>query len=383
MRNYGSGTITETAPGVFRLRYMTTRDGQRRQAEKTFRGTRAAAQRALNGLLTAEASSTPDGRTVGQLLDEWLSFSEGKRAAKTVAENRRKIDNDIRPALGSVILIDLTTKQLDDAYTAWLKGTNRPNGRALSSTSVHHLHAVLSAALSQAVKWGYIPENPAAKASPPAITQQSTDVPTPEVVGKLIAKAEECNDRVMAAAISLAFITGARRGELCGLRWSDVTLADCVGVIRIERSISDVDNVITVKGTKTSKGRTVPIDARSVTMLQEIRAQQEVFSERTGSSLVDDPYVLSQAGDGSTPFEPGRLTDRFRLICGRARVRGVRFHDLRHAHITYLIAAGIDVAAVAARAGHSQPTMTLNRYAHALPASEQAAASVIGGLLPS
>jgi integrase len=362
---------------------MTTRDGRRRQAEKAFRGTRAAAERALNGLLTAPAASTPDGRTFGQLLDEWLSFSAGRRAAKTVAENRRKIETDIRPALGSVVLIDLTTKQLDDAYATWLRGANRPNGRALSTTSVHHLHAIICAALSQAVRWGYIADNPAAKASPPAITPQSAVVPTPEVIETLILKSEECNDRVMAAAISLAFITGARRGELCGLRWSDVVFAQGVGVIRIERAISDVDNVITVKETKAHKRRTVPIDARSITMLQEIRARQELLSERTGLLPVDDPYVLSQAGDGSVPFEPGRLTDRFRLICGRARVRGVRFHDLRHAHITYLIEAGIDVETVAARAGDSQPTRLLNRYAHALPTSGQVAATVIGGLLPS
>ncbi len=379
-RTYGSGTKTETAPGVWRLRYMTTKDGKRRQAEKTFRGTAAQAQKALNGLLTADPTTTSEGRTVGQLLDEWMTFREVNGAAtKTIAENRRKVEHDIRPAVGSVVLVDLTAKHLDDAYAAWL--TRKP--RPLSPTTVHHLHAIVSAALSQAVKWSYITANPAKQASPPAIAQRSTDVPTPEIVGKLITKAEECNDRVMAAAISLAFVTGARRGELCGLHWSDVTLGDGVGAIRIERSISDVDNVISVKGTKTGKGRTVPIDARSVAILQKIRTEQETFAEAAGSTLVADPYVLSQSGDGSTPFEPGRLTDRFRLICGRAGVTGVRFHDLRHAHITYLIAAGVDVVAVAARAGHAQPTMTLNRYGHALPTSGDLAASVIGGLIPN
>ncbi|MGO8870760.1 MAG: tyrosine-type recombinase/integrase [Acidimicrobiales bacterium] len=359
---------------------MTTKDGKRRQAEKTFRGTAAQAQKALNGLLTADPTTTSEGRTVGQLLDEWITFREVNGAAtKTIAENRRKVEHDIRPAVGSVVLVDLTAKHLDDAYAAWL--TRKP--RPLSATTVHHLHAIVSAALSQAVKWSYITANPAKQASPPAIAQRSTDVPTPEIVGKLITKAEECNDRVMAAAISLAFVTGARRGELCGLHWSDVPLGDGVGAIRIERSISDVDNVISVKGTKTGKGRTVPIDARSVAILQKIRTEQETFAEAAGSTLVADPYVLSQSGDGSTPFEPGRLTDRFRLICGRAGVTGVRFHDLRHAHITYLIAAGVDVVAVAARAGHAQPTMTLSRYGHALPTSGDWAASVIGGLIPN
>ena len=378
MRNYGTGTKTETAPGsgVCRLRYMTTKDGQRRQAEKAFRGTAAAAQKALNALLTAEPTNTSDGRTVGQLLDEWMTFREANgAAAKTIAENRRKVEHDIRPALGSVVLVDLTAKHLDTAYSAWL---NQP----LSKTTVHHLHAIISAALTQAVKWGYIAANPAKQASPPAVAQRSTEVPTPEVVGSLITKAEESNDRVMAAAISLAFITGARRGELCALRWSDVVLGEGVGAIRIERSLSVVDNQITVKGTKTGMGRTVPIDARSVAFLQKIRIDQEAFADASGAALCADPFVMSQSGDGSTPFEPGRLTDRFRLIGERARVKGVRFHDLRHAHITYLIAAGVDVVAVAARAGHAQPTMTLNRYGHALPTSDDAAATVIGGLLP-
>lgn len=381
-RSYGTGTKTETSKGVWRLRYMTTKDGKRRQAEKTFRGTEAAAQRTLNALLTAEATNTPDGRTLGQLLDEWLTFKESNgAAAKTIAENRRKIDQDIRKRLGSIVLVDLTAKHLDDAYSQWLKGTD--DRKALSKTTVHHFHAIISAALGQAVKWSYIDSNPAAKASPPPIALQSTEVPTPEVVGSLITKAEACNDRVMAAAISLAFVTGARRGEMCALRWSDVVLGEDVGAIRIERSISEVGKVITVKGTKSGKGRTVPIDARSVAILQKIKDEQESFAEAAGASLCPDPYVMSQSSDGSTPFEPDRLTDRFRLICQRSKVEGVRFHDLRHAHITYLIAAGVDVVAVASRVGHEQPTMTLNRYGHALPRAGDAAAAVIGGLIPS
>jgi integrase len=379
-RTYATGSKAETAPGVWRIRYMTTKDGKRRQAEKTFRGTAAAAQRVLNELLTADATTTPEGRTVGQLLDEWLSFKELKGAAKTIAENRRKIEHDIRPVLGSVVLVDLSAKHLDDAYTAWLKGSDdRPS---LSTTTVHHIHAIISAALSQAVKWDYLPSNPAAKATAPSIAQQSTDVPSPEVVQKLIAKAVECNDRVMAAAISLAFITGARRGEICALRWSDVTIVDGHGgAIRVERSLSEVADVVSVKGTKSGSGRTVVLDARSVVMVQEIRTQQEAFSKETGQALVADPYVISQGGNGSTPFEPGRLTDRFRLICGRARVRGVRFHDLRHGHASYLISAGIDPVAVSARLGHARTSTTLDIYGHALPASGQAAAAVIGSLL--
>lgn len=359
---------------------MTTKAGKRRQAEKTIRGTETVAQRALTAAFNAEETETPNARTVEDLLTEWLAHSERRgRAAKTISENRRKVTHDLVPALGSIPLVALTAKDLDAQYTAWLTREVRP----LSSSTVHHLHAIMSAALSLAVKWSYLPENPAAKATPPTVATRSTDVPSPEIVGKLIAQARKDNDRVMSAAIMLGFLTGARRGELCALRWSEVVLVDGVGgSIRIDRSLCEVDDEVSEKGTKTGKGRTVALDALSVVALQEIRSEAEAFATQASVQLVDDPYVLSQSADGSTWFQPGRLTDRFRLLCGRARVRGVRFHDLRHAHITQLIGAGIDVLAVAARAGHAQPSMTLNRYGHALPASGQAAALVIGSLLP-
>jgi integrase len=361
---------------------MTTRDGKRRQAEKTFRGTQAQAQRALNGFLTAEASKTPDARTLGDLLDEWLSFkATNGAAAKTIGENRRKIEHDIRSALGSVPLVDLTAKHLDDQYGKWLNREPRP----LSSTTVHHLHAIISAALSQAVKWDYVPGNVAAKATPPPVTKRENTAPDPATVAQLIAQARTSNDRVMAAGIALAYITGARRGELCALRWSDVKMTEGVGgSIRFDKSISEVDDVCTVKGTKTGDGKTIPIDALSVSLLQGIRADAEAFAAKCGTKMVEDPYVISQAADGSTWFEPGRFTDRFTLIRKRAHVRkGVRLHDCRHAILSELVAAGVDIRTVAAIAGHKRTSTTLDIYSHALPASGQAAAAVIGGLLPT
>jgi integrase len=321
---------------------------------------------------------------VGDLLTEWLSFKGSSSGAKTLHEDSRKIEHDIRPALGSLPLVELTAKHLDDQYGKWLKGTGRQGGRPLSGTSVRHMHRIISAALSQAVKWGYLPANPAKLATPPASSGvKSETVPSPEVVQRLLAKAVECNDRVMAAAITLAFLTGARRGEICALRWSDIKLVADGGSIRIERSLAEVDDVVSEKTTKTGSGRTVALDARSVVLLREIRTQAEAFATAAGTKLVADPYVISQASDGAAPFEPGRLTDRFRLICGRARVRGVRFHDLRHGHATYLISAGIDPLTVAKRLGHTRTSTTLDIYSHALPAGGEAAALVIGGLLPA
>jgi integrase len=82
------------------------------------------------------------------------------------------------------------------------------------------------------------------------------------------------------------------------------------------------------------------------------------------------------------PIRPNKLTDRFTKLRKDVGLPDVRFHDLRHANISQLVAAGIDVRTVSARAGHSSTRMTLDRYAHALPAGDVAAAAALGALLP-
>jgi len=365
--------MTERSPGVWRLRVMTDQG----QVERIFRGGQRAARNALTDLAgespVAATSETPR-RSVGQLLDTWLEHTEARgRAPKTIHENRREIDRRIRPRLGAIPVTDLTDQHLDDAYSAWLN-------EGLSASSVQRHAAVISAALTQGVKWGWLDRSPAPKASsPPSTTTRKLVTPTPDQVGKLI-RAAEASDPVMAAAVALAFVTGGRRGELAALRWSDIDLE--AGAVRIERSLSQVGDQLIEKGTKTGASRTVALDGRAVALLRRHLAWQIDLSQRAESPIVADPYVLSDNANGARPIEPSKITDRFTSLRGRAHVRRVRFHDLRHAHVTQLLGAGVDATTVATRAGHASPRMTLDRYAHALPAGDVAAAAIIGALLP-
>lgn len=120
------------------------------------------------------------------------------------------------------------------------------------------------------------------------------------------------------------------------------------------------------------------------------------MSERADSQLVGDPYVLSYNANGARWVGPDTLTHGFGAICRTMRTRAAkrlkvsvaklppeerwpfRFHDLRHFSVTTLIAAGVDIRTVANRAGHAQTSMTLNRYAHALPERDRAAAGIRG-----
>jgi len=201
---------------------------------------------------------------------------------------------------------------------------------------------------------------------------------TPDVdqVGELIRGAA---DDTLKAAVTLAFVTGARRGELCALRWSDIDLD--AGAVRIARSlVEDAEGQLVEKGTKTDRARLVSLDARAVALLKRHLQSQEV---RAGGTLSGSAaYVLSDDTQSTQPIRPNKLTDRFTKLRKQVDLPDVRFHDLRHANITQLIGAGINVRTVSERAGHASSRMTLDRYSHALPAGDVAAAVAMGALLP-
>jgi integrase len=363
--------------------------GRPRQASKTFVGNAAAAERALRSFASeAERGKVDRSRsTLGELLDRWLEQIEPTHRPKTVHEYRRWIDARIRPALGEVRLGRLAADRLDQQYRAWLAA-------GLSESSVHHLHAILSAALNQGVKWGWLETSPAGRASPPPLRSKTPAPPTQEEMNLLFHEASR-TDNTLATAIALAALTGARRGELCALRWSDIDLA--IGRVRIARSLTVVDNRMYEGPTKTHQIREVALDENGVALLRRRWAYIVDLSERAESPLVADPYVLSEDAHAGRPADPDKITAHFTALCGRLETKArrelsagskkrndqplgwsFRFHDLRHFSVTTLIAAGVDVRTVADRHGHAQATMTLNRYAHALPERDRLAANILG-----
>ena len=152
--------------------------------------------------------------TVSDYLDQWIDHIAGNRSPTTVRGYREKAKR-INRKLGRIRLAKLTPLTLDRTYREWLE-------EGLSPTTVHHLHGVISAALNQAVKWGIVSQAATARTSPPPLRVTPKKIPTPEVIQQLISAAEDRGQPVLAAAIALAATTGVRRGELLGLRWSDL-----------------------------------------------------------------------------------------------------------------------------------------------------------------
>ena len=173
--------------------------------------------------------------SVGELLDRWLDDVGPHRSAYTLREYRRMADKNIKPAIGAVRLDRLTARQLDAFY-------KRLGESGLSDASVRRHHSLLHAALGRAVKWGLVSSNPSDRATSPTPVRSTATAPSSLDVQKVLAAAEAHNPS-LAAGIALGAVTGARRGELAALRWSDVDWKR--RTLRVARSLTVIGSGVT------------------------------------------------------------------------------------------------------------------------------------------
>jgi integrase len=196
----------------------------------------------------------------------------------------------------------------------------------------------------------------------------------------LVTTAEK-HDPVLSAAIMLAALTGCRRGELLGLRWSDVDRAEMV--LQVQRSIKreEFGRVLRAGPTKTHQDRRVALDPVMLAVIDTHRRRAEAWAEEAGVTIGAVGYMLTEDPTGETPMAPDTLTHRFSRLAARTGAGSIRFHDIRHSVATTLLGAGYDLAVVAGRLGHRDPTVTLRVYAHALQQRDRQAAITLGVLL--
>ena len=371
------GSKRKIRVGVWELRVSLGKDpatGKYRQLSRTFHGPARAADDALRDLVDKYGDGSEDGigATFGHLLDKWLEESERLDLSPTTLRTyRAQVERTIRPRLGKVKLTQLTTKNLDDLY-----GQMKDEGR--SPKTIRNHHAIISSALHQAVRWGWIRENVAEKAKPPRITMKRVKAPSVEAVRSVIEAAEDRDPR-LAPLLMLAALTGMRRGELCALRWTDVDFQR--GELDVSRSVVVVPGGLAEKGTKTHRFRVVALDDVGMALLLRHRANVEDWARQAEVVVPEDAFVFSHAVDGSKPFRPDNVTGFFTRVRDSLGLHDVRLHDLRHFTATQLIGAGVDVRTVAGRLGHSDPSVTLRVYSHALEERDRAAADVMGRVL--
>ena len=345
------------------------RTGRERRIRRTVHGPKKAARDVERQLvLDARAGTIADGQlTVKDLLEAWLEHAQPDLAVTTVYNYRRMIDQRIVPELGAVKVAKLTPAALD-RYYAQLR-------TELSSKTVRNVHAVLRRALNQAQRWGWISVNPATLATPPKIVKSEIHPPSRAEVSAFLATLMT-TDPNFGMLVWLAAVTGARRGELCGLRWKD--LDEVTGTMLIERAVAQIGGQTVVKATKTHQARRIALDETTIRLLEEHRARVVGYADVTGVTFTADLPMFPN--EHLQYLHPDTISKRYRAAADAVGISG-RLHDLRHFAATEALAAGIPVRTVAGRLGHANPATTHNVYAHFLEASDRRAADVLGALV--
>jgi integrase len=242
---------------------------------------------------------------------------------------------------------------------------------------VHHIHAVLHKALEQAVRWNLVPRNVADLVHSPRSGQQQMRALSPEQTRTLL---EGAADGPLEAILTLAVTTGMRKGELLGLRWSEVDLER--GALRVVGTVQRHPNGdLVVSPPKTPRSRRqveltpVALDALRRHRSRQVETRLLLGPEWNEAGLVF-PSSLGKPQDGSH-----LLYGLFHPLLKRLGLPIIRFHDLRHTAATLLLGQGIHPKIVSEMLGHSTIAITLDLYSHITPTMQRDAARTMNELL--
>jgi len=372
--------------------------GKRRRKSKAVHGPLSAAKDARRAMLglrdTGRLVGTSDQK-LGAYLRSWLEAKRGEVADSTWQRYDSLMRSAIIPALGGVKLRDLNVQHLRDYFaTCRTEPSPRRKGECVSTTTVHHRWVVLKAALAQAVNDGLIPADAlyersgTAKFSAPRGKRQHPEVIDTEDVATLLSAA----DGQFRVILELAFATGARLGELLALRWRDVDFRK--RNLHISRSLFEPMRATpdarwySFKVPKSGVDRFVAVDDETLNMLRQHRTEQTAarLAMHADAGWCDLDLIFPnmwqlkgvQAGE---PTRPSTVSRQFRALADDAKLEGVRFHDLRHAHASVLLSQGASMNVVQERLGHADVATTLRNYGHLLKGQERAAVDGLAAAL--
>lgn len=337
--------------------YGIDREGNRVRKYRTF-DTKRDATRAFNEHKVKMDKGTqimPSEYTFAQWLDYWYKDIILPQIEETTAYGYRgMIENYLKPQLGEIRLQKLTARDIQQYYT-WLMGE-----KELSPNTVIKHHNLLTNTLNAAERQEYITKNPMRAVSPPKKRQREAKFYTPEQLGILLDKA--VGTRLELPVFICAYL-GLRRGELCGLRWSDVDLEH--QTITIENTRTQAGKKEIEKGTKTaSSTRTLYLPDTLCDMLKAAREHQQACRAEYKNAYDDNDYVVVM--EDGRPFRPNYLSELFGKFLADNDLPKIVLHELRHTFASLSNQAGIPAYNIGKALGHSTPATTQKIYTHLL-----------------
>lgn len=304
--------------------------------------------------------ATGPQQKLGPYIENWLEeVHKPTVRISTYVKYKKLVHSYIVPELGNVWLQKLTPQHIQSCYTRLAR-------KGLSPKTINSVHGVLHLALENAVRWNLIARNVCELATPPRVVRPEIQPLSVEQARKLLEAAQEHRLKVL---LTLAVVTAMRRGEIVGLRWSDIDFdRKYLSVLRTVDYIPHYGYVENAPKTKAGKRR-IRLPAFLLELLQQHRDQQMKHRQEVGDKWEDRDLVFPDLHGGY--FNPGYLDKVFAKLLKDAGIPHMRLHDLRHSAATILLSLGVNVKVIQELLGHSDIVITLGTYGHLLPSMQQ------------
>ena len=330
-RANGEGSIRKKPSGRWEGRYtqgidpVTGRAIQKSVSAKTQAECKEKLAKAIR-----ENRGVPLNHTGDYTAAEWCRLWFETYSKPNIRYNTAKgyegiIKHHIIPAIGAIKLKQLSSIHIQRMYNDLKENGRMPRGakqndKALSNTFVRRVHAVLQAALKQAVKERLIPYNPCENCRIPPKDKKEMTILPPERIGRYLQEAEKYGVLPM---FYLELSSGLRRGELLALQWEDLNVKE--RILTVNKQVTRMEGELDVTEPKTKNSvRKVALSQQAVNLLVQEHEQHP-----------DNPILFPSPRTGGY-WSPDAVSRINRKLLKNAGIEEhVRFHDLRHPYVKH------------------------------------------------
>ena len=309
--------------------------------------------------------------TLGEWFERWFKDYAEVTLRPSTVRGYRRYAKQINRFLGDKQISLITTQQIQRMYNN-LKRDGREKARkklgdGLSDSTVRSIHMLLHEVMEAAVQARLIAKNPTAGMKIPKCNYPDKKILSESELARFMEAIER--EPLWRDFFYTEITTGLRRGEICGLKWSDLDTER--GTLKIERSIGNGEGgKLEIGETKTEKGkRVIRLPASTL----------RILTERKESALTE--WIFPNLLEPEKPMNPSTAYDKLKSILKAAGLPNIRFHDLRHTFATHALTSGVDAKTLAGILGHTNASFTLDTYTHVTGEMQKNAAEIVGGFM--
>lgn len=344
--------------------------GGRRRAKRTAT-TEAGAERALKKLIAEQEQqrlATGSTQTMEQFARFYLRKEADPGRKTTLATYEYLWNHYAKPIIGHRRVRDLTSQEVADMLAVLRE-------RGLSVSTIKRVRGVVHIICGAAVRHEIIVSNPVSRVRPPRMHATATNVQEPLTLAEAQQLLAAVQGHPLEAFVHLALATGMRRGEILGLKWTDVDYSAEPPTVAVRRSLVEGSRILpdgsgvsepTFNPPKTRNGlRTIPLAAQTMSALGRQRARQSKQRLRAGDAWQESDLVFTNELGGA--LWPSNVYKAFRRLLKDAGIRHVRIHDLRHTTAVLMLIHDVPLEQISQTLGHSTLEITKDIYANHVP----------------